>query len=211
MPKPALRNVRRSGVMKLSYESDKGPSHRWCCSENCACRSGETITTGRDGASRKSRELPQSMIRKSMPSDLIRGWVPVSPRDKREAFARRPCSNKKIERDDDSKKSHPDLEAGRQRRCPIWVIRDRLEPAASPAISAVPPKAEVNSELHRLPDDILSAVGGHLHASPIFFRTLSNPVSWNVASWLGPRPSNTLIFSRAPSGSDRRSSVASSL
>jgi hypothetical protein len=37
---------------------------------------------------------------------LIRGWVPVFPRDKREAFARRSCSNKKIERDDDSKKSH---------------------------------------------------------------------------------------------------------
>jgi hypothetical protein len=35
------------------------------------------------------------------------GWVPVFPRDKREAFARRSCSNKKIERDDDSKKSHP--------------------------------------------------------------------------------------------------------
>src|SRR5713101_4896768 len=34
-------------------------------------------------------------------------WVPVFPRDKREAFARRSCSNKKIERDDDSKKSHP--------------------------------------------------------------------------------------------------------
>src|SRR6266850_6822339 len=49
------------------------------------------------------------MIRKSMPSDLIRGWVPVFPRDKREAFARRSCSNKKIERDDDSKKSHPAL------------------------------------------------------------------------------------------------------
>src|SRR5258707_9274931 len=47
------------------------------------------------------------MIRKSMPSDLIRGWVPVFPRDKREAFARRSCSNKKMERDDDSKKSHP--------------------------------------------------------------------------------------------------------
>ena len=31
------------------------------------------------------------------------------PRDKREAFARRSCSNKKIERDDDSKKSHPAL------------------------------------------------------------------------------------------------------
>ena len=51
------------------------------------------------------------MIRKSMPSDLIRGWVPVFPRDKREAFARRSCSNKKIERDDDSKKSHPALGA----------------------------------------------------------------------------------------------------
>ena len=50
------------------------------------------------------------MIRKSMPSDLIRGWVPVFPRDKREAFARRSCSNKKIERDDDSKKSHPALD-----------------------------------------------------------------------------------------------------
>jgi hypothetical protein len=34
------------------------------------------------------------------------GWLPVFPRDKREAFARRSCSNKKIERDDDSKKSH---------------------------------------------------------------------------------------------------------
>jgi hypothetical protein len=39
-------------------------------------------------------------------------WVPVFPRDKRQAFARRSCSNKKImlkqkiERDDDSKKSH---------------------------------------------------------------------------------------------------------
>jgi hypothetical protein len=49
------------------------------------------------------------MIRKSMPSDLIRGWVPVFPRDKREAFARRSCSIKKIERDGDSKKSHPAL------------------------------------------------------------------------------------------------------
>jgi len=38
-------------------------------------------------------------------------WVPVFPRDKREAFARRSCSNKKIERYDDSKKSHPALVA----------------------------------------------------------------------------------------------------
>ncbi len=38
-------------------------------------------------------------------------WGPVFPRDKREAFARRSCSNRKIERDDDSKKSHHALEA----------------------------------------------------------------------------------------------------
>src|SRR5712671_256222 len=34
------------------------------------------------------------------------GWVSVFPRDKREAFARRSCSNRKLEWDDDSKKSH---------------------------------------------------------------------------------------------------------
>ena len=45
--------------------------------------------------------MAYSMIRKK--------WVPVFPRDKREAFARRSCSNKKIERDDDSKKRHPVL------------------------------------------------------------------------------------------------------
>ena len=38
-------------------------------------------------------------------------WVPVFPRDKREAFARRSCSNKKMKRDDDSKKSHRALVA----------------------------------------------------------------------------------------------------
>ena len=65
--------------------------------------------------------------------------------------------------------------------------------------------------VHRFPVDTLSAVDGHLHANPIFFRTLSNPVSWNIASWPGPCPLSTLIFSRAPSGSDRRSSTASSL
>jgi hypothetical protein len=37
-------------------------------------------------------------------------WVAVFPsRQTRNAFARRSCSNKKIERDDDSKKSHPAL------------------------------------------------------------------------------------------------------
>jgi hypothetical protein len=34
-------------------------------------------------------------------------WVSVFPWDKREAFARRSYSNNKIERNDDSKKSHP--------------------------------------------------------------------------------------------------------
>jgi hypothetical protein len=29
---------------------------------------------------------------------------------------------------------------------PLWVIRDRVGPAASPAMSVIVPKAEVNSE-----------------------------------------------------------------
>src|SRR6266852_5451421 len=46
------------------------------------------------------------MIRKKhAPGPRPDGWVPVFPRDKREAFARRSCSNKKIERDDDSSRS----------------------------------------------------------------------------------------------------------
>src|SRR5712671_5258093 len=50
------------------------------------------------------------MIRKSMPSghDPMGGYR-FSLATKREAFARRSCSNEKIERDDDSKKSHPAL------------------------------------------------------------------------------------------------------
>jgi hypothetical protein len=36
-------------------------------------------------------------------------WTPVFPRDKRKAFARRSCSNNKIERDRDSKKNYPGL------------------------------------------------------------------------------------------------------
>jgi hypothetical protein len=35
----------------------------------------------------------------------------------------------------------------RTRRGRLWVTRDRVEPAASPAMSAKPPKAEVNSRL----------------------------------------------------------------
>jgi len=70
--------------------------------------------------------MRQLVIRKGMPSghDPMGGHRfsekimlkqkdrAVFPRDKREAFARRSCSNKKIERDDDSKKSHPALVAG---------------------------------------------------------------------------------------------------
>jgi hypothetical protein len=36
--------------------------------------------------------------------------------------------------------------ARRVARLPKWVIRDRVEPVASPAKSAMPPKAEVNPE-----------------------------------------------------------------
>src|SRR5258705_9397094 len=37
----------------------------------------------------------QSMIRKKPAPHLMRGWKPVFPRDKREAFARTSCSSKK--------------------------------------------------------------------------------------------------------------------
>src|SRR3981189_2930115 len=55
-------------------------------------------------------------------------WVPVFPRDKREAFARRSCSNKKIERDDDSKKSHPALGTSFQHRPEIGAGTLGFEP-----------------------------------------------------------------------------------
>src|SRR6266496_1218436 len=42
--------------------------------------------------------LRQSMIPEKACPALDAGWGPVFPRDKREAFARRSCSNKKIER-----------------------------------------------------------------------------------------------------------------
>src|ERR1700682_6113567 len=74
-------------------------------------RSVELRIRNTGAGSRDRCHVRWSMIRKSMPSDLIRGWIPVFPRDKREAFARRSCSNKKIERDDDSKKNHPALDA----------------------------------------------------------------------------------------------------
>jgi transposase InsO family protein len=85
---------------------------------------------------------------------------------------------------------------------------------AAPVLHVTPVASDHNRYrvvVHRFPVETLSVVDGHLHANPIFFRTLSNPVSWNIASWPGPCPLNTLIFSRAPSGSDRRSSTASSL
>src|SRR6266436_6386681 len=52
-------------------------------------------------------------------------WVPVFPRDKREAFARRSCSNKKMERDDDSKKSHhaPGFRGHGPRRTELSLVR----------------------------------------------------------------------------------------
>src|ERR1700674_3461090 len=67
-------------------------------------------------------------------------WVPVFPRDKREAFARRSCSNKKIERDHDSKKSHPALatrqfrpqQAERRIASLTLAMTPREEPGATP-------------------------------------------------------------------------------
>src|SRR6266404_8895252 len=72
------------------------------------------------------------MIRKSMPlGPRPDGWVPVFPRDKREAFARRSCSNKKMERDDDSKKSHPAL--ARQ----LFQFRERRIDRAGTAVAGI--------------------------------------------------------------------------
>jgi hypothetical protein len=56
-----------------------------------------------------SPEIPDSPA--AFPEHDPEKWEPVFPRDKREAFARRSCSNNKIERDDDSKKSHPALDS----------------------------------------------------------------------------------------------------
>jgi hypothetical protein len=83
----------------------------------------------------------------------------------------------------------------------------RTSRSSGPARPRTPTARRAGPLLHDQP----RAVGGHLHANPIFFRTLSNPVSWNVASWPTPCLSNTLIFSCAPSGSDRRSPTASPL
>src|SRR5205809_7486530 len=59
------------------------------------------------------------MIRKSMPSgDEPMGGSGFPSRQTRNTFARRSCSNKKIERDDDSKKSHHALERFRAKACP---------------------------------------------------------------------------------------------
>jgi hypothetical protein len=67
-------------------------------------------------------------------------WLPVFPRDKREAFARRSCANKKVERDDDSKKSHPALTARSALTSRVFrwamathsfMLRERIEFAAS--------------------------------------------------------------------------------
>src|SRR5437016_12890544 len=64
------------------------------------------------------------MIRKGMPQSTLWGYDPMGgyrfslSQQTRNAFARRSCSNKKIERDDDSKKSHhalgkkPEVEPG---------------------------------------------------------------------------------------------------
>jgi hypothetical protein len=69
------------------------------------------------------------------------GWIPVFPRDKREAFARRSCSNKKIEQDDDSKKSHPAL---------VVTDRGRRKPDAHSLM--------VNRATRSLSPDVLKAI-----------------------------------------------------
>src|SRR5262249_10818634 len=53
--------------------------------------------------------------RKSLPSGSTRGWMSI--------FGRRSCSDKKLERDDDSKKSHPALTRARAPQDPRSTLR----------------------------------------------------------------------------------------
>src|SRR5260370_41180175 len=66
------------------------------------------------------------MIRKSMPSDLIRGWKPVFPRDKREAFARRSCSNKNMTLESDFNAVESDSSGGQSQQRPRQGRRRRF-------------------------------------------------------------------------------------
>jgi hypothetical protein len=55
----------------------------------------------------------------------------------------------------------------------------------------------------------LSVVRAHLHAVLILLRTTFHPSIWNAASWEELDRSATLIFRRAPSGSDWRKETGS--
>jgi hypothetical protein len=99
---------------------------------------GGALGTVSNGSLSRPRHPQRCRRRRSRPLHCCRGisvlehdpekWAPVFPRDKREAFARRSCSNKKIERDDDSKKSHPALEENRRTR----TRRSRASPVIWP-------------------------------------------------------------------------------
>src|SRR6266566_9789922 len=78
------------------------------------------------------------MIRKSMPSGYDpTGGTGFPSRQTRNAFARRSCSNKRIERDDDSKKSHPALvcqRRGAAASAPRTSAFRRSRPRADPIV-----------------------------------------------------------------------------
>src|SRR5437588_13104581 len=76
------------------------------------------------------------MIRKSMPSATTR-WVRTGfpSRQTRNAFARRSCSNKKIERDDASKKSHHALGGPVREKKVAHVVTVRSNAGRGRAIS----------------------------------------------------------------------------
>ncbi len=64
-------------------------------------RIGQAVTAGANGPCATNFGRDWCAILEHDPEK----WEPVFPRDKREAFARRSCSDKKTEHDDDSKKS----------------------------------------------------------------------------------------------------------
>src|SRR6266436_6359270 len=92
------------------------------------------------------------MIRKSMPSgDEPMGGSGFPSRQTRNAFARRSCSNKKIERDDDSNKSHhalaPPTSAASGRPCATFIHK-RHRPRPGDVAGLDPVNAESRTFNH---------------------------------------------------------------
>src|SRR5882672_12688752 len=103
----SLKSDRGSGAQAPPRASPIAARDRATCPIRTGTR--QTVSTNFTMSRGRARPGWQFARRQQSLEHDPEKWVPVFPRDKREAFARRSCSNKKIERDDDSKKSHPAL------------------------------------------------------------------------------------------------------